>query len=126
MATYKVDELEGQSLADAVALAAGFVSLHYLWRTPDGFEIDKAEWRPDENDAQGGRIIDRERIATMFLQGQWRAWMPTAGDMDGYDLEYCFFDQTVEQAHGSGPTRRVAAMRAFVKRRLNSDTVELP
>lgn len=141
MPTYKVDELKAGALLDAaVAKAEGlrYAVERFAIKNPDP-ERHMTCWllgqdgkphfaRPysPSRDERGDEIIDRERIATMVLEGQWRAWMPDGDDaMAGYAPAYWLFEQTVEQAHGSGPTRRVAAMRAFVKKKVG-DTVDLP
>lgn len=129
MTTYRVDELEGQRLADAVALAEGFVSLHNWWRTPDGFEIDKAEWRPDENAGQGAPIIFSENIALLppgfpdLFEKGWTACVDPGVDGDG-DFAYGY-DSNHKPLLSTGPTPLVAGLRCWLLLKAG-ETVELP
>jgi hypothetical protein len=135
MATYRVEDLTGALLDAAVAKAEGlrYAVEFFAIKNPDP-ERHMTCWllgqdgRPDfarpyspSQDERGDAIIDREQIATMVLEGQWRAWMPEAGSMDGYDPGYWLFEQAACSAHGSGSTRRVPAMRAFVRKKLGEE-----
>ena len=61
--------------------------------------------------AQGGPIIEREEISTVWANGQWESH--TVNDQDEYaQIEY-------------GPTPLIAAMRCYVASKLG-DEVEIP
>jgi hypothetical protein len=135
MAMYRVDELDGALLDAAVAKAEGlrYAVEFFAIKNPDPERhmtcwLLGQEGKPDfkrpyspSQDERGDKIIDREHIAAIFLEEQWRAWMPEAGNFDGYDPGCWLFEQCATQAHGSGPTRRVAAMRAFVCKKLGKE-----
>lgn len=79
---------------------------------------ENMEWSPSTNWAQGGPIIERERIqitSTQLGAGAWVASTPHAVERDGY-RKYCF---------NNGPTPLIAAMRCFVANKLG-DEVEIP
>lgn len=114
----KTSELTGDALDWAVAKA---LEMH-VWPTRGGwftFDSDAySEYRNDYNDdklqsfrpstnwAQGGWIIERERISVLTCCGEWQA------DID-------------EGVRYYGKTPLVAAMRCYVTSKL-SDEVELP
>jgi hypothetical protein len=76
------------------------------------------EFRPSTNWAQGGAIIDSERISVVF-EGDVDGWY--AGYEMGTTTDFAFFSSRGQQ----GPTALVAAMRAFVVKRLGEE-IELP
>lgn len=113
---HKTDDLTGPLLDQAVALAFGLAPTirngmcHVPWDTiPRGLMDDTSPslFAPSSNWAQGGPIIERERIE--LLAGPDAGWNAVAP---------VFVD-------GIGPTPLIAAMRAFVKSKLG-DRVELP
>ena len=67
-------------------------------------------YRPSTNWAQGGPIIDREKISTLRY-GQWLASIPA--------------DSTGESSGFYGPTPLIAAMRCYVASKLG-DEIEIP
>lgn len=67
-------------------------------------------YSPSTDDAQGGPIIDRERIST--------EWSPLWGCWAARDLRNAAFSFT-------GPTRLIAAMRCYVASKLG-DVVDVP
>jgi hypothetical protein len=100
----KVSELEGALLDAWVARAEGLenpsieMGACFARGYPDGYE-------PHENWAQGGPIIERERLAVYVKRNP-------DPDMDGNDWNASSLPNT--RAVGCGPTPLVAAMRAFV------------
>lgn len=66
-------------------------------------------WTPSTNWSQGGPIIEREKIATVYRAGEY--WL--AYTFDGAEFE------------GIGPTPLIAAMRCYVASKLG-DEVEIP
>lgn len=146
---HKVSELEGVLLDAAVALAKGMEPTRFApaWKgwdlewenhpvaernNPKGGTLRPyARYRVplhvayeevvvdhySTEDAHAGPIIDREQISTVCGVnggGTWDAWVGpvSIGDLD-------------DVPHGTGPTRRIAALRAFVARKLGPE-VELP
>ncbi|MDP9123513.1 MAG: DUF2591 domain-containing protein [Pseudomonadota bacterium] len=111
-----VDELLGDDLNIAVALADGHQVRHSAIKHAPGIHEQwpggNWEWirQPSTAWEHGGPIIERERIALEFLDGEWCAWAPGPQRADGGD--------------GSGETPLVAAMRAYVASRFG-ETVDL-
>lgn len=112
----KTSELTGAALNWAVAKAMGW-SDEGLQNLVDGDEYPEAAF--STNWAQGGPILERERIKTFpNVGGAWSAQMKVRtedGTLSGQVTHY----------HGSGPTPLIAAMRCFVVARLG-DEVEPP
>lgn len=67
-----------------------------------------------ESWAWGGPIIEREKIATWFTQGQWQA---AYGDPVGA-IE-------LRGPDGRGPTLLIAAMRAFVREKFGDEVPDM-
>jgi hypothetical protein len=110
----KTSELTGAALDWAVAKCEGPNSVAACYYDEDDLpmcrdEAPHMEWQPSTNWAQGGPIIEREKISTSIYTGllQWIATM-NAG-------------KTIE----SGPTPLIAAMRCYVESILGDD-VDLP
>jgi hypothetical protein len=91
----KTDELTGAALDWAVAKCEG-VEIIVRQENWDWYSTD---W------AQGGPIIEREKIATGWLLTRWVAWRGV--------IEH------------PGPTPLIAAMRCYVASRLGND-IEIP
>lgn len=101
----KTSELSGAALDWAVVKADGVENMGFVW------ERIKVTYKPSTNWAQGGEIIEREKIATRFdLEEQ--EWQATIAAED-------------EWVYGWGATPLVAAMRCFVASKLG-DEVEIP
>jgi len=107
---HRVADLEGALLDHAVALAEGDLLPDY-WRDPDWGTCwarpGREEWRPSERWAQGGPIIERERIDVTAHADSW------------------FAKPAYRGVGGGGPTPLVAAMRAYVCSKFGNK-VELP
>ncbi|WP_020203544.1 phage protein NinX family protein [Cupriavidus sp. WS] len=102
----KVSDLTGAMLDYWVARAEGADHARAI--------RDAANYRPTENWAQGGPIIERERIATWsgveFIGNSEQIWTANAPGMDGYGGKDAYID--VASGH-TGPTLLIAAMRAY-------------
>jgi len=107
MTTYKVAELKGDELFDAVALAEGWRQEGDRWLSPSGapylfptlgcmmFAASTAL-----------HIIERERISVEFDE-------PESGA--------CWLARCIGGHEGFGPTPLIAAMRAYVASRLGDE-----
>jgi len=106
MTPIAVADLIGDDLNIAVALADGHLVRHSAIKLPPGIHEQwpggNWEWirQPSTAWEHGGPIIERERIALEFLDGEWCAWSPGPLRGDGGD--------------GRGTEPLVAAMRAYV------------
>lgn len=113
---HKTAELTGALLDAAVAKAEGAdvkfkdgEITHLFWpRTPG--RICYAEWRPSMGWAQGGPIIEQERIGIWVEGGVWNA---------SKDI-----DSAGGTPEGWGNSPLIAAMRAYVAHKLGEE-VEL-
>jgi hypothetical protein len=96
----KTSELSGAALDWAVAICE-----HNVGWEPEGEDRDyySTDW------AQGGPIIEQERISVASIDPHWQASMPS----------------TIYQGEQDGPTPLVAAMRCYVASKLG-DEVEIP
>jgi len=100
----KVSEMTGPTLDWAVEKARGMdISGDVLWL----FDGSKEGFAASTDWAQGGPIIEQEKISVCENAGRWVAGTSTKGQ---------------EQY---GPTPLIAAMRCYVASRLG-DTVEIP
>lgn len=120
----KTSELTGPALDYAVAKANAWVDYPIdsvergeIWHTqpakaPFGMMLRKTAFRPSTNWAQGGPIIEREKMDISHHEGLWGAnWIRQLGeDGDGY--------------RAYGPTPLIAAMRCYVASKLG-DEVEI-
>ena len=95
----KTSKLTGAALDWAVAKCEGY----RLDLVPEG------EYTPSTDWAQGGPIIDRERISVASIDPHWQASMPS----------------TIYQGEQDGPTPLIAAMRCYVASKLG-DEVKIP
>lgn len=110
----KTSELQGAALDWAVARCEGKdgdceVHAGNVWygRVTSGF----VQYHPSTNWAQGGPIIEREKIAL-------RNWLETGWQADKWNFKF-------DERHATGPTLLIAAMRCFVSSRLG-DEVDIP
>jgi hypothetical protein len=135
---YKVSELEGELLDAAVAMAEN-AGIEPEWIDVSTFEdLAKGSRRMvhggpgrahlySSNWADGGPIIERERILLSPLDGEWRAVHTPSGhndDAEPFDEYSKSFGPTPRVA-AHGHTALIAAMRARVASRFG-DEVELP
>lgn len=97
----KTNELSGAALDWAVAKAGGTTNIDFVW------ELMKGKFNPSTNWAQGGKIIERERIELRDARGD--GW---AADDNLRATQY-------------GETPLVAAMRCYVASKLG-DNIEIP
>ena len=108
----KTSEMTGAALDWAVAKCEGATD---AWRGDGPFWWDgvpciriyghDVDYTPSTNWAQGGPIIEREKIATAWHLTRWVAWRGV--------IEH------------PGPTPLIAAMRCYVASRLGND-IEIP
>ena len=113
---HRVSELDGALLDAAVAMAAGASrDGPSVWKWPSGTRLMAASWQPSANWAQGGPIIERERISIVENGGMWAAFCSP-----------CVTRNIVDWLpDGVGPTALTAYMRAFVASKFG-DEIELP
>lgn len=112
----KTSELSGAQLADQVALALGWVLFdgdggQGIWHTTEGPHQLRRRWKPQEDWAQGGPLIDTPDSPIMQLEHcstePCLAWNVTLDDEEGVYW---------------GSTMLEAAMRAYVASKFG-DTV---
>jgi len=109
----KTSELTGAALDWAVAKCeehAAFIRDGEVWSEDPEDPIAFDVWAYSTDWAQGGPIIEREKISTLRY-GQWIASIPA--------------DSTGESSGFYGPTPLLAAMRCYVASKLG-DEVEIP
>ena len=132
----KTSDLIGPALDWAVAKCEG----ETLSQASLAFQIKEhgclqrphlGSWKPSTSWAQGGPLIEKERIGLEFMDN-FEAWSSSIVREDGQDRESYSDDQdresyTVEQESfvGYGPTPLIAAMRVFVASRLGNE-VDVP
>ena len=107
----KTSELQGAALDWAVGEAQGLAvvaSFGTLWRT---------EFAPSIRWAQGGEIIEREKI------GVW--WATHYVDDEGQEYGNHWYAETAEGFVGDGSTPLIAAMRCYVASKFG-DKVNVP
>jgi len=112
----KTSELIGPALDWAVAKCENtgkLIKLGYVYEIVVNISADlnggEEVYTPSTNWSQGGPIIEREKISTMWsLNNQWHA-------CTGFSA----------QGHLLGPTPLIAAMRCYVASKLG-DEVEIP
>ena len=127
----KTSELTGAMLDRAVATAMGYPN--GMHQSMLGHEVGNwgkctpKKWKPSTDWAQGGPIIEREKINLLAINGG--DWAAQAGDdffcSTSYnytgDPEICF----AEDDCILGPTPLIAAMRCYVASKLG-DEIEVP
>jgi hypothetical protein len=103
----KVSELQGAALDWAVAKCKGMVP-----NTPFIAANKEYTFKPSTDWAQGGPIIEREKLCiTASVEGDWTA--------------FCVSDEMDMQWICRGPTPLIAAMRCYVASQMG-DEIELP
>lgn len=109
----KTRELSGAALDWAVAKCEGFIKVS-VW--PDMIGVckkhsfeDQLRWTPSTDWAQGGPIIEREKL-DVFCSGN--VWDASTGDRHPNVIK-------------TGPTPLIAAMRCYVASRLGEE-VDIP
>jgi hypothetical protein len=107
----KTAELSGAALDWAVAKCADLPYPHVYDEQGGIVEVS-----PSTNWAQGGPIIEREKIGFAFNGGQWVGFY-MSDEIDEYDWDFRL------SVYGSTPL--IAAMRCYVASKLG-DEVELP
>ena len=115
MTQIKVSELSGVALDWCVAKCEGTESLNSSFTPGRGFCIRGGDrYAPSTDWAQGGPIIERERIHTMC---------PETGDF--WDARKAGLSSALEKRYFRGPTPLIAAMRCYVASKMG-DVVEVP
>ena len=112
----KTSELTGAALDWAVAKCEGFKYIHPspAWINKHGARGDAQvmvsnkrnesyDFDPVSNWAQGGPIIEREKIGTIFIGGEWQA------------------QSFLYEGTGCGPTPLIAAMRCYCSSKLGDE-----
>ena len=79
---------------------------------------------PSTDWAQGGLIIESERIATVLLSGKWCAFIDD-GKRNDYEAAAGYIDVDEWAANATGPTPLVAAMRAYVVSKFGDEVAEV-
>jgi hypothetical protein len=132
---HKVAELEGARLDRAVALAAGVAV--GMWGERPYLEgghhgqtgSNVTTWSPSTDWAQGGPLIESERITIVASTGidEPLFWSAAVGAFSHYIDEAIYSDKPCPGGsfNAVGPTPLIAAMRAFVASKFG-DEVELP
>jgi len=120
----KTSELTGAALDWAVGIAEGWKRYDSPMKQPNGsirwtlmfdagetcMKSFRGSYEPSTNWAQGGPIIERERISTQTTENHWEADTTTP---EGKFIQ------------AEGPTPLIAAMRCYVASKLG-DEVEIP
>ena len=117
----KTSELTGPALNWAVAKCEGDEDYLSVWK-----KTGARYWTPDTNWAQGGPIIEREKITLNHGTGirEGFRWIATWwADNSGMAKKPA--QRWTHNRHASGPTRLIAAMRCYVASKLG-DEVDVP
>lgn len=105
----KVESLTGIDLDKAVAALEGVDAILNMMTEPRGF-------RPSTDWAQGGPIIEREKIDIRYVQdGELEFWAADVWVEDVYDSRG---NKLPSELTLYGPTPLIAAMRGYVKSRI--------
>jgi hypothetical protein len=126
----KTSELSGAALDWAVAIAGGLEFDEKgcaIWYgdDPPYYEAARRPFIPSTNWAQGGPIIERERIQVgpLYLGSGEKEWFAHNHSTMRWDEAGEFINGSDGQSHG--PTPLIAAMRCYVASKLG-DEVEVP
>ena len=111
----KTNQLTGAALDWAVAEASG-TPIYRSWKTLTRMDMDGQHyWQPSIDWAQGGPIIERERIELKCWDGTWGVEKGTwVAEVLHEDRRY----GGVMSSEGQGPTILLAAMRCYVASKL--------
>lgn len=140
MPTYRVDELEGALLDATVARMLGYlprIEGDEVWLYPrestmppswqEGWPNTRAaqrvvcqQFHPSRDRYEGAALMEREGISVAKFDRDPEGMRWGAAYVDGS----VYF--TSREYYSRGPTPWVAVARAFLKRRLEADTVDLP
>lgn len=91
-------------VAKAEGIEVRYSSTGEFWRILG--EMDEIQWLPHRDWAQGGPIVERERIAIVPCQNGWEASLPSFGAENPAALQ--------NNCRQTGPTPLVAAMRCYI------------
>jgi hypothetical protein len=120
----KTSELEGHALDWAVAKAEGNdvarIKKNGPFHLRGVFGYHPTAWSPTTNWSQGGPIIEREKINTVYRTFRYAEWV---GSYEEVSPDWDYWD--LRQFSHSGPTPLIAAMRCFVASKLG-DFIEVP
>ena len=115
----KTSELTGAALDWAVTVAEGFDPETLNTKTGVVYSLRYGVYRPSTDWAQGGPIIEREKIEIFTEKGTPESWVASvARYQNGERLKGW-------RLHQYGPTPLSAAMRCYVASKLG-DEVEIP
>ena len=126
----KTSELSGAALDWAVAKAEGEALVDGCLFTKDP-DDEQVLYSPSTDWAQGGPIIERERIDLNRFSGQWAArlwagWRDIEYPQGSAEHAAAYRSRKVSQSiEQQGPTALIAAMRCYVASKLG-DEVEIP
>jgi hypothetical protein len=117
----RTSELKKAALDWAVAKCEGWQETRatdatgsYPWLVKEGRDMNPKHYRPSTNWAQGGAIIERERLSVTPRDGYWEAYYhDNLFQDDGSD----YFQK--------GETPLIAAMRCYVASKLGNE-VQIP
>ena len=111
----KTAELTGAMLDYWVARAEGWEAIGGGWFSRPGYaEWSMKAWTPSTNWAQGGPIIEREKIALWADGDVFSAAHPSCPDQCYYDAADGRIDNSGVNAKIMSDTPLIAAMRAYV------------
>jgi hypothetical protein len=112
----KTSELTGAALDWAVAKCGGFDPETLNTKTGVVYSLRYGVYRPSTNWAQGGPIIEREKMDIACWDAHSMPWKASIdGDTDAGVALYVEY----------GPTPLIAAMRCYVASKLG-DTIDIP
>ena len=107
----RTSELSGAALDWAVAKAGGTTNIDFVW------ELMKGKFNPSTDWAQGGAIIEREKISVIWMQFSRKQYWLASIDVGTLEAP--------RECEARGDTPLVAAMRCYVASKLG-DEVQIP